>query len=130
MHQATGCRILAIMGSGETSPTMVTVHRALVARLETDHHAAVLLETPYRFQENADDISARAQAYFSRSVGLEVTAQPGTRPPGPGDDGAAGVLRAADWVFACRAARPTHSPNGGIARWPGRCGTGCKPAGE
>ena len=27
------CRILAIMGSGETSPTMVTVHKALVGRL-------------------------------------------------------------------------------------------------
>jgi hypothetical protein len=112
MHQATGCRILAIMGSGETSPTMVTVHRALVARLETDHPAAVLLETPYRFQENADDISARAQAYFSRSVGLEVTAQPGTRPPGPGDDGAAGVLRAADWVFA-----GPGSPTYALAEW-------------
>src|SRR6266513_6007288 len=100
MPQAAGCRILAIMGSGETSPTMVTMHRTLVARLETEHPAAVLLETPYWFQENASDVSARAQAYFARSVGLDVTAQPGMRPSAPGDDGGAGTLRAADWVFA------------------------------
>jgi hypothetical protein len=51
---------------------MVTVHRALAARLGTARPDAVLLETPYRFQENAVDISARAKAYFARSVGLEV----------------------------------------------------------
>ncbi len=33
MGGPAGCRILALIGSGETSPTMVTVHRDLVARL-------------------------------------------------------------------------------------------------
>ena len=112
MPQAAGCRILAIMGSGETSPTMVTMHRTLVARLETEHPAAVLLETPYWFQENASDISARAQAYFARSVGLDVAAQPGMRPSAPGDDGGAGALRAADWVFA-----GPGSPSYALAEW-------------
>lgn len=118
MPQAAGCRILAIMGSGETSPTMVTVHRALVARLEADRPRAVLLETPYRFQENASDISARAKAYFARSVGLDVTVQAGMRPPaagrdgGVGDDGSAGVLRSADWVFA-----GPGSPTYALAEW-------------
>src|SRR5580693_9658053 len=66
------CRILAIMGSGETSPTMVTVHKALVDLLGTAHPDAVLLDTPYAFQENAADISSRAVSYFATSVGLDV----------------------------------------------------------
>lgn len=56
-----------------------------------------LLETPYRFQENADDISARAKAYFARSVGLDVTAQPGLRRQGsyPAADAVRDALTAA-----------------------------------
>ena len=83
MGQAVGCRVLAIMGSGETSPTMVTVHKALAERLAPGSRTAVLLETPYGFQENAADISARAQAYFARSVGLIVTVTGQTAAPSP-----------------------------------------------
>ena len=67
------CRILAIMGSGETSPTMVTVHKALADRLGGTRPDAVLLDTPYAFQENAADISSRAVSYFATSVGLDVS---------------------------------------------------------
>jgi hypothetical protein len=84
MVQAVGCRVLAIMGSGETSPTMVTVHKALAERLSSGSGTAVLLETPYGFQENAADVSARAQAYFARSVGLTVTVAGRVAAPGPG----------------------------------------------
>jgi hypothetical protein len=62
-------RLLTIMGSGETAPTMVKVHRSLIERVGTP---AVLLDTPYGFQENADDISARAQEYFAQSVGTPI----------------------------------------------------------
>jgi cyanophycinase-like exopeptidase len=62
-------RLLAIMGSGETAPTMAKVHRSLIERVGTP---AVLLDTPYGFQENADDISARAQEYFAQSVGTPI----------------------------------------------------------
>jgi hypothetical protein len=62
-------RLLAVMGSGETAPTMVKVHRSLIERVGTP---AVLLDTPYGFQENADDISARAQEYFVQSVGTPI----------------------------------------------------------
>jgi hypothetical protein len=65
-------RILAIMGSGETSPTMVKAHRQLFARLGPDPVPAVLLDTPFGFQENADDISGRAVEYFRESVGRTV----------------------------------------------------------
>jgi hypothetical protein len=62
----TGPRLLTIMGSGETAPTMVKVHRGILERVGAP---AVLLDTPYGFQENADDISLRAQQYFAQSVG-------------------------------------------------------------
>src|SRR5712692_6480468 len=84
MGQAAGCHILAIMGSGETSPTMVTVHRALVSRLGMGSPRALLLETPYAFQENAADVSSRARGYFARSVGLAVTAVAGEAIPAAG----------------------------------------------
>ncbi len=54
-------RLLTIMGSGETAPTMVKVHRAVRDRLGPDA-SGVLLDTPYGFQRNADDLSARAVA--------------------------------------------------------------------
>jgi hypothetical protein len=68
-------RILAIMGSGETAPTMAKVHRALFERLDTPGTAvpAVILDTPYGFQENADELSARTVEFFGTSVGRPVT---------------------------------------------------------
>ena len=54
----SGPRILAIMGSGETAPTMAKVHRALFERFEPRAAGATLIDTPYGFQENADDLTA------------------------------------------------------------------------
>ncbi|MBV8982270.1 MAG: hypothetical protein JO086_15310 [Acidimicrobiia bacterium] len=62
-------RLLTIMGSGETSPTMVKVHRELLQRAGG---RAVVLDTPFGFQENADEITAKAQAYFRESVGADL----------------------------------------------------------
>jgi hypothetical protein len=118
-------RVLAIMGSGETSPTMVTVHRELVSRLGLASPQAMVLATPYAFQENAADVSARTQRYFADSVGLQVRVAAGTSPnadPGmappliPPDEEdearqAAGI-RAADWVFA-----GPGSPSYALAHW-------------
>jgi len=119
------CRMLAIIGSGETSPTMVTVHRDLVSRLGLSHPQAIVLATPYAFQENATDVSARAQRYFADSVGLQVRiaagtsphADPGMAPPLAGeaeqDEGRqAADLRTADWVFA-----GPGSPSYALAHW-------------
>jgi hypothetical protein len=119
------CRVLAIIGSGETSPTMVTVHRDLVARLDLGSPQATVLATPYAFQENAADVSARTERYFADSVGLRVRVAAGTSPQAdpemappliPWDDGdetrqAAGI-RAADWVFA-----GPGSPSYALAHW-------------
>ncbi len=119
------CRVLAIIGSGETSPTMVTVHRDLLARLGLDRPRAVVLATPYAFQENAADVSARAQRYFADSVGLRVSVAAGTSPradagmapPLTGEDGEddarqAAAIRTADWVFA-----GPGSPSYALAHW-------------
>lgn len=65
-------RLLVIMGSGETSPTMSKVHRDLFSRLGLPPVPAVMLDTPFGFQENADDISAKALAYFRQSVQREI----------------------------------------------------------
>jgi hypothetical protein len=64
-------RILTIMGSGETAPTMVKVHRELVSRLATKR--AVLLDTPYGFQENAPELASRAVDYFNTSINTDIT---------------------------------------------------------
>ncbi len=65
-------RLLAIMGSGETSPTMVKTHRALLARLGPPPVPAVVVDTPFGFQANADDLTARAVEYFRTSIGQEL----------------------------------------------------------
>lgn len=62
---------LVVMGSGETAPSMVEVHRATL-RAAGDG-PSLLLDTPYGFQENADDITAKALAYFRSSAGRTVT---------------------------------------------------------
>ena len=69
----TGPRILAIMGSGETAPAMAKVHRALLERLGDPAAPATLIDTPYGFQENADELSARIVGYFAESVGHALT---------------------------------------------------------
>jgi hypothetical protein len=118
-------RVLAIIGSGETSPTMVTAHRELIARLGLTSPQAIVLATPYAFQENAADVSARTQQYFADSVGLQVRVAAGTSPnadpamappliPPDEEDEArqAAAIRAADWVFA-----GPGSPSYALAHW-------------
>jgi hypothetical protein len=61
------------MGSGETAPTMAKVHRMLVERLGSPPVDAILLDSPYGFQENADEISLRTVSYFRNlQISLDV----------------------------------------------------------
>ncbi len=64
-------RILAIMGSGETAPTMVTTHRMLAAKLPKPAQAT-LLDTPYGFQENAPELATKAVEYFKTSINMTL----------------------------------------------------------
>jgi hypothetical protein len=110
-------RLLAIMGSGETAPTMVKPHRQLFDQLGPPPVPSVLLDTPYGFQANADDISARAVEYFRASVGRVVEpvelrrfddADPVAR------EAALSRLARARWVFA-----GPGSPTYALRQWAG-----------
>ncbi|MCP4023510.1 MAG: hypothetical protein GY729_16815 [Desulfobacteraceae bacterium] len=59
--------LIALMGSGELTPTMVEVHKQLLSAKGRDSKA-VFLDTPAGFQLNADDISKKAQEYFKRHI--------------------------------------------------------------
>jgi cyanophycinase-like exopeptidase len=92
--------LLVIMGSGETSPTMIKAHRAIFAHV--GDRPAVMLDTPYGFQTNAEDISARAISYFAASVGRTVTLAPwrAAPPPGLARERTLAAIASAGWVFA------------------------------
>jgi len=61
-------RILAIMGSGETAPTLRKTHERILARVPAGV-PRLLLETPYGFQENAPQLTAKTLEWFSGHVG-------------------------------------------------------------
>jgi len=96
-------RLLTIMGSGETAPTMVKAHRMVVERLGPPPVRGVLLDTPFGFQTNAGELSARAVTYFRQSVGAELSVA-GMRTSadlqGPSGDQVLARLSAAPLVFA------------------------------
>jgi cyanophycinase-like exopeptidase len=115
-HDRGMARILTIMGSGETSPTMVTPHQRIFSSLGRDVRA-VLLDSPYGFQENADELTERAQQYFRESVGREVNEVSfRSAPPRDLTDHATqmAALNAADWIFA-----GPGSPTYALRTWDG-----------
>lgn len=102
---------LVIMGSGETAPTMVEVHRAVLRA--AGEGPALLLDTPYGFQENADDITEKAVAYFGRNAGRIVTPLVWRRRlHGAELDRALAAVRGARSVFA-----GPGSPTSALAVW-------------
>jgi hypothetical protein len=117
-------RLLTIMGSGETAPPMAKVHRLLVERLGPPPVKVVLLDTPYGFQENTDQISQRAAGYFERNLGVT----PGVaRWRSVTDDvlrreQALAQIRDAAYVFAGPGSPPTRCRSGRTLH----CGT-CSP---
>jgi cyanophycinase-like exopeptidase len=109
-------RLLTIMGSGETSPTMVTTHKDVLAQLDPEA-SVVMLTTPFAFQENCEDLADRARGYFANSVGRKVTCLDPTPPPGAEDLATARALRAladAAGVFS-----GPGSPTYALRRWRG-----------
>ncbi|MEM9515434.1 MAG: hypothetical protein AAGA42_11320 [Actinomycetota bacterium] len=112
----TNPRILAIMGSGETAPTMKAPHRAIFERLEAAKGgpvSAVLLDTPFGFQENAPILAAKAVEYFRESVGRDVDVA-GLTSTTDADvvavERAIAAIRGADWLFAGPGS-PTYTLN-------------------
>ncbi|HSP04974.1 MAG TPA: hypothetical protein VLR27_15795, partial [Acidimicrobiales bacterium] len=110
-------RILTVMGSGETAPTMIKVHRRVMEAVGAEHPAdAVLLDTPYGFQENATDISTKAQEYFRASVGrpISVATWRGADDDTVTRERALAAIADASYVFA-----GPGSPTYALAQWVG-----------
>lgn len=61
---------LALLGSGELAPSMVAVHRQLLAEL--DPPRPVFLDATFGFQENVDELVAKAKEYFAVSLRLSL----------------------------------------------------------
>jgi hypothetical protein len=112
----TAPRLLTIMGSGETAPTMMKPHRDLIARLPGTP-SAVVLDTPYGFQENAPELASRAVEYFRKSVGHPIEVAGLTRlhdgDPLSIEQGLDRVRRA-DYLFA-----GPGSPTYALRQWSG-----------
>ncbi len=113
-------RLLAIMGSGETAPTMKAPHRAIFERLEAARGGAVdavLLDTPFGFQENAPILAEKAVEYFKESVFRDVGVA-GLPRTDTGDvvaiERAIATIRGADWMFA-----GPGSPTFALRQWEG-----------
>jgi len=68
---STGHGIIAIMGSGETTDSMVRVHRYLLDQLSRPVNA-VFIDTPAGFQMNADDLFDKAKEYFEKRLQQNV----------------------------------------------------------
>jgi hypothetical protein len=94
--------LLTIMGSGETTATMVPVHRSVFERLG-DRPLVAVLDTPYGFQENADELTARTVDYFHTSLpmaAVEVASLRSAGAPAPARERALDTLRRAQVVFS------------------------------
>ena len=93
--------LLVFMGSGETAPAMVKTHRDVFAATVGDG-PAVMLDTPFGFQANADDLIAKTQLYFAQSVGTSVSVASWRRAdiPTVARERALALLSQASWAFA------------------------------
>ena len=94
---------------------MSKVHRDLFARLGPDPVPAVVLDTPFGFQENAADISTKAVAYFRESVNRPVAVASFRSSEEIGSlehEKALTLLRQARWVF-CGPGSPSYA----IRQW-------------
>ena len=113
---STSPRILTIMGSGETAPTMMKHHRELIERF-SGTPKAVVLDTPYGFQENASELASKAVEYFRKSVGYPIEVAGLTRLHDEDtliiEQGLSRV-RQADYVFA-----GPGSPTYALRQWAG-----------
>lgn len=90
------------MGSGETAPTMKNPHREIFDRFDGDVRA-LMLDTPFGFQENAPILAEKSLEYFRDTIGRTVDVAGLTRND-PNDvvglEQAVTRIRDAQWVFA------------------------------
>jgi len=91
------------MGSGETSPTMVTPHQQILAALgKVGRLKLTILDTPFGFQENADDLTDKLIDFFTQSVGAtpKAISLRNVSVTGAALGEAVNSIRESDWLFA------------------------------
>lgn len=105
---------IVIVGSGETSPTMVKAHRTLME--QAGEGTRIMLDTPFGFQANADDLTEKIQEYFAQSVGIPVGVARWRRRDESvaSRERALGQLDRASWAFA-----GPGSPSYALRQWQG-----------
>ena len=111
--------LLVVMGSGETAPAMVKTHRDVFSRSGSGASStapAVMLDTPFGFQMNADELVARTRTYFAESVGTPVEVARWRRSDEPvvEREQALSLLAQARWAFA-----GPGSPTYALRQWHG-----------
>lgn len=111
---------LVVMGSGETAPTMVRTHRAVLAQTFGDAPpapgTALALDTTFGFQDNADDLAAKTLQYFVQTVGAPVETATWRRADAPTAEAERTLARLgrARWLFA-----GPGSPTYALRQWRG-----------
>lgn len=96
-------RQIVVMGSGETSPTMVTPHQQILGSLgKLDRLKLTILDTPFGFQENADDLTEKLIDFFTQSVGAtpKAISLRNTSVTGAALGEAVNSIRESEWLFA------------------------------
>jgi cyanophycinase-like exopeptidase len=76
---STSERLLVLIGSGETAAQMQRGHRMIATRLAGEGGRpqdvrATVIDTPYGFQSNADQLTEGLLDFFGRRVGMNTTA--------------------------------------------------------
>jgi len=102
------------MGSGETAPTMVKVHREILGT--SGSGPAAMMDTPFGFQVNADDLTDKILEYFRDSVGadLDVVRWRRRDESVTERERALALLGRASWAFA-----GPGSPSYALSQWAG-----------
>ena len=103
---------LVIIGSGETSPTMVKVHREILST--SGGGSSAMLDTPFGFQANADDLTDKISEYFRDSVGVDISVASWRRRDEPvaSRERTLALLGRASWAFA-----GPGSPSYALRQW-------------
>ena len=113
---SAGRGIITIMGSGETTDSMVRVHRHILQKL-TPPVKTVFLDTPAGFQMNADDLYEKSKEYFAKRLGqtMEHVAFKSSTNISPYEaEKAFQALRHADYIFV-----GPGSPTYALKNWAG-----------
>jgi len=62
---------IAILGSGETSPNLLSVHREMINRLKKVSNP-LIVNSPFGFQENVNELSDKLAKFFNTSLNIDT----------------------------------------------------------